>query len=236
MPAFSSPTNSSLVPQLSVGVVAPDEIGKRRIVSVLSRDGLGLEVVLLNSDIDSLLRSCDEAPDAVVAFADKAGLVRRIRRSIRDVALVAITPAGDRHQLRAALTEGADGVVPDSHLDGCLGITVRAAFLGQIVVPQDLRAALVKPALSVREKQILGLVVLGLTNGEIAGKLFVTESTVKSHLSSAFGKLGVRSRGEATSLILDPEKGLGLGILAIAGGEARIGRLSFESDARPAPK
>ena len=44
-----------------------------------------------------------------------------------------------------------------------------------------------------------------------------TESTVKCHLSSAFGKLGVRSRNEAVKLILDPERGLGMGILALGG-------------------
>ncbi len=73
------------------------------------------------------------------------------------------------------------------------------------------------PALSTREKQILGLVVMGYMNSQIAEQLFLAESTVKSHLSSAFGKLGVRSRNEAVNLILDPERGLGMGILALGG-------------------
>jgi DNA-binding NarL/FixJ family response regulator len=73
------------------------------------------------------------------------------------------------------------------------------------------------PALSSREKQILGLVVMGYMNSQIAEQLFLAESTVKSHLSSAFGKLGVRSRNEAVNLILDPERGLGMGILALGG-------------------
>ena len=58
-------------------------------------------------------------------------------------------------------------------------------------------------------------IVTGLTNAEIAGKLFLAESTVKSHLSSAFSKLGVSSRYEATSVILDPERGRGLGVREI---------------------
>ena len=57
---------------------------------------------------------------------------------------------------------------------------------------------------------------MGFSNAEIARKLFVTEATVKSHLSSSFAKLGVRSRAEATARILDPEHGLGTGILAIS--------------------
>jgi DNA-binding NarL/FixJ family response regulator len=66
--------------------------------------------------------------------------------------------------------------------------------------------------LTSREKQILTLVVAGLTNSQIASELFLAESTVKSHLSSAFAKLGVSSRSEAVAVILDPERGPGLGI------------------------
>ena len=66
--------------------------------------------------------------------------------------------------------------------------------------------------LTTREKQILTLMVTGQTNSQIASELFLAESTVKSHLSSAFGKLGVSSRSEAAAVILDPDRGHGLGI------------------------
>jgi DNA-binding NarL/FixJ family response regulator len=78
------------------------------------------------------------------------------------------------------------------------------------------------PALSFREKQVLGMVVLGLSNAEIARQLYLTESAVKTHLSNGYRKLGVRSRGQATALILDPERGLGTGILRITPEEERI--------------
>jgi DNA-binding NarL/FixJ family response regulator len=56
--------------------------------------------------------------------------------------------------------------------------------------------------------------VMGMTNAAIASQLYLAESTVKSHLSSAFAKLGVSSRAEATNVILDPSAA-GLGILTI---------------------
>jgi DNA-binding NarL/FixJ family response regulator len=60
------------------------------------------------------------------------------------------------------------------------------------------------------------MVVLDFSNAEIARKLVVTESNVKSHLTSAFNKLGVSSRSAAAELILDGESGLGPGILRIS--------------------
>jgi DNA-binding NarL/FixJ family response regulator len=125
--------------------------------------------------------------------------------------------------LRECLDAGANGFVLDSP-DAPLAVTLRAVCSGQLCVPQDLWGRVSRPALSGREKQILGMVVMGFSNAEIAKKLYVAESTVKSHLSSAFARLGVRSRSEATALILDHEHGLGAGILGISGNEGRSGR------------
>jgi DNA-binding NarL/FixJ family response regulator len=58
--------------------------------------------------------------------------------------------------------------------------------------------------------------VNGCTNSQIGARLFLAESTVKSHLSSAYTKLGVRSRGEAVSLLLEPNGPRGFGSGAAA--------------------
>ena len=102
-----------------------------------------------------------------------------------------------------------------------VGPSLRAAKAGQVCVPRELTAGAFRPVLTTREKQILAMLVLGFSNAEIARKLHVAESTVKSHLSTAFAKLGVRSRSEAAAAILDPETGLGTGILRISVQEPR---------------
>jgi DNA-binding NarL/FixJ family response regulator len=118
--------------------------------------------------------------------------------------------------LRRALRAGANGIVLDGDVRRALAPTALAVSEGQLTVPRALRRQIAPHALSYREKQILGLVVLGFTNRQIADKLYVAESTVKTHLSSAFGKLDTRSRSEAAALIVDPEEGYGLGILSIS--------------------
>ena len=63
----------------------------------------------------------------------------------------------------------------------------------------------VKPDLTRREQEILRCVAIGMRNGEIADRLHVAESTVKTHLTSAYLKLGVKNRTQAAiaSLSLD---------------------------------
>jgi DNA-binding NarL/FixJ family response regulator len=139
------------------------------------------------------------------------------------VVVVDDSAAGDRALVRDLVGRGVRAVVPASRAEDALAVSVEATLAGQISLPADVGGA-ARPMLTVREKQVLAMVVLSFTNGEIAQKLYVSESTVKSHLSSAFAKLGVRSRSAAAEAILDPVNGLGTGILAIVGGEPTSGR------------
>jgi DNA-binding NarL/FixJ family response regulator len=141
--------------------------------------------------------------------------LRRTRRAFPGTPLVAVMPEDSRRGVRRALEAGADGVVFEPKLERTLSPTVRAAMAGQTVVPAAGRLELDRPTLSTREKQVLGMVVAGLSNKAIAGELYLAESTVKCHLSSAFSKLGVRSRNEAADLILHSGAGSG-GVLAAA--------------------
>jgi DNA-binding NarL/FixJ family response regulator len=152
--------------------------------------------------------------DAVVLAADvtqSGGLtgLRRLRRDLPSVPVVVVAGAdASRHGARTALNAGAAAYVPERDAGPALALAVRAVVAGLVCVPRAARSVIAKPTFSQREKEVLGLLVGGLTNAQIAGRLFLAESTVKTHLASAFTKLGVRSRRDAVTLLLDPAEGL----------------------------
>lgn len=129
---------------------------------------------------------------------------------------VVIVEEVDRRVVSRLLEAGAAGVVLLADLERCLPVAVAAVSAGLVVVPASVRAALQPPVLTPRQQEILSLLVLGLPNATIAARLFLTESTVKSHLRTIFDKLGVHSRKEAIDLILDPSSGLGSGIRGVS--------------------
>lgn len=205
------------IPAPSVAVVSADEVRSRRLVAALP----GTPPVSLATTVAELVEHAEGngAPDVVAVAASAVdrcvAAVRELREALPASRVVAVLsePRGVRRMLKA----GADGVVLERDLEDALRVTVDAVHAGQIAVARELKAHVQSDPLSFRERQILGLVVLGFTNCEIATQLCLAESTIKSHLSTAFGKLGVRSRKEAAALILDPDEGLGTGILAISG-------------------
>jgi DNA-binding NarL/FixJ family response regulator len=125
-------------------------------------------------------------------------------------------------QLRKAVQAGASGIVGDDDVASRLGPTALAVAAGQLAVPMALARRLTRRPLSHREKEIMGLVVQGYTNRQIAAELVLAESTIKTHLSSALRKLDVRSRAEAAALLLDPDEGVGLTVLSVVRAPRKI--------------
>jgi DNA-binding NarL/FixJ family response regulator len=147
-----------------------------------------------------------------VVAADLSGSVARLQQALRsysDACVVAVSPACGPLGLRRAVRAGAASVVLEHELETTLAPAVRAAAAGLSAVPAALRHRADRLAFSHREREVLRLAIDGYTNGEIASALFLAESTVKSHLSSAYRKLGAGSRKDAASVLLDPEEGLG---------------------------
>jgi DNA-binding NarL/FixJ family response regulator len=140
--------------------------------------------------------------DLAVPDAELAGLIRAISAARPAVKVVVLAAPRERDRILAAVEAGAAGCLfresgPEQLLNG-----VRAVARGES--PLSLEAALAllggrveKPPLTPRERQILTLVARGLANKQIAGRLGISEKTVKTHLGSAFQRLGVSDRTQA---------------------------------------
>ena len=122
--------------------------------------------------------------------------------------VVAVSPRCGGLGLRRAIRAGANSLVLEHELEAALAPAVRAVAAGFSVMPKVVRGRSEGLAFSHREREVLQLAVTGHTNAEIASTLFLAESTVKSHLSSAYRKLGAGGRSDAASMIFDPDEGL----------------------------
>jgi len=188
---------------LSVRLVIDDPDRRALARRVLGRDGTGLAKAAPTVVMWSA-RPLSEHPTAI----------RKARAEASERGLVVVLPGADDGGLvRRSLKAGADGLLFERDVPASLNLTVAAVSRGFVVVPRSFRAHMLRRPLSYREKQILRLVVMGLTNRQIADRLYLAESTVKTHLSSAFEKIDARSRAEAAALILDPDEGLAHAIL-----------------------
>jgi DNA-binding NarL/FixJ family response regulator len=187
-------------------LVAGDERDRELIRTVLDDAGQPPDMVLLDR-----LALADQQLDAtavliVTCDVDRPGEVtalRRLSRAVKEAPIVVVSPRSTATAVRRTLDAGAAALVFEPELFRALIPTLRAVESGQSVVPRNLRAGVERPYLSHRERQVLTLVCEGLTNAEIAGRLILAESTIKSHVSSIFVKFGVHSRREAAAAFTD---------------------------------
>jgi DNA-binding NarL/FixJ family response regulator len=182
------------------------------------RTPAAMEAVLALGPVDAVVLALDSLgrPElkTLAALAAKRG----------DTPLLVVGERPAARESRRGIADCGASFLAVGDLATHLEQALRMATSGYRLLPQEFRAAPRFP-LTAREKQILGLVVMGLSNGEIASRLFVEETTVKTHLSSVFAKLGVSSRREAAALVLDPAMGLGPGILMLGGEEVDVVQL-----------
>jgi DNA-binding NarL/FixJ family response regulator len=188
-------------PKLLVSVAAGDVLLRDRIAAALADDsisaspprGATTDVAILVFDL---------------ATNDHAAELRAAVRALPAPRFVVVTPGAGPVGARRAVREGAAGIVLEADIEQTLVPAVRAVAAGLTAIPVKLRSAAEKVPLSYRELEVLRLVAAGKTNCEIALALCLAESTVKSHLSSLFRKLGAGSRKEVARLALDPDEGL----------------------------
>jgi len=221
----AKPTDDALRPSTlpPAITIATDPAAQDRIDAALASQGVS--VFSRVEIVDEVVRPLPDS--AVIVFVcgiDEPREMTSLRRLCRETPgsrVVVVSSPTSGVGVRRALDAGASGVVFDSELERTLATTVLAVAIGQSVVPGKLRAGVERPTLSHREQQVLGLVRTGLTNAEIAKRLYLAESTIKSHLASIFAKLGVRSRKEVAAAVEEIE---GMNPMATATIDTATGR------------
>jgi two-component system response regulator DegU len=175
---------------------------------------VGVQVVAKATSPEAALSLIDQhRPDLFVSEVETPGgnargiaCLREARERVPAVKIVVLSTHEDAEHVEQALAAGAAAyVVKTSHPDD-LAVAIRQAFSHSIyfaagraaAAPADGEAAAEAAELTRRELEILRLVAEGFSNGELARRLWVTEQTVKFHLSNIYRKLNVSNRTEAS--------------------------------------
>lgn len=149
--------------------------------------------------------------DMALPVMDGAAATRIIRQQFPQVQVIALTSFKEGELIKNALEAGAIGYLLKDVSADDLVRAIRAAHTGRATLSPEAAQSLVEtsslpPApglnLTERERQVLVLMTEGLNNTQIASRLTVSTSTIKSHVSNVLAKLGVASRTEAVTLAL----------------------------------
>jgi len=147
--------------------------------------------------------------DLVMPGMDGATATRAIRERCPQIQVIALTSFKERELVQGALEAGAIGYLLKNVTADELADAIRKAHAGRPTLAPEAAQALIQatrepPApgydLTEREREVLALMVEGLSNPEIAERLVVSPSTVKFHVSNILSKLGVAGRTEAVVL------------------------------------
>jgi DNA-binding NarL/FixJ family response regulator len=184
----------------------------------------GVEIVGAASDGEEALALARELkPDVILMDlrmprCDGVEATRRITEGQPDTKVVVLTTYADDHSVIQALRAGACGFLTKDAASPQIAAALQAAKRGEAAIDPAVQHHLVKAiartaplqweppdqarlpdGLTPREAAVLALIAEGLSNAEIADRLTVTETTVKSHINHLYGKTGVRDRAQAVA-------------------------------------
>ncbi len=134
---------------------------------------------------------------------------RRLRALAEPPQVLVLTTYDTEADILATIQAGAAGYLLKDAPPDEIYRAVRGTARGEVVLGPTITATLVRrttarsTVLTEREVEVTGLLARGLTNKEMAKELFVSEATVKSHLSQIYGKLGVDTRAGAVAKAID---------------------------------
>ncbi|MEI4278954.1 response regulator transcription factor [Klenkia terrae] len=171
-------------------------------ITVVAEVGRGDEV---------LAAAREHVPDVALMDIEMPGqdgieAARDLAAELPTVKAVILTTFGRPGFLRRAMEVGAAGFLVKDSPVAELAAAIRSVMAGERVIDRDLAAAalaLGATPLSAREADVLRAAADGATVADIAGRLFLSEGTVRNYLSNAIGKTGARTRVEAARVAAD---------------------------------
>jgi two-component system, NarL family, response regulator LiaR len=203
------------LPTIKVVIVDDHELVRGGLETIL---GLFDDITLVG-EADSgaaAVRLCvDAQPDVVLmdlvlpGGMDGAEATREILRTCPHAKVLALTSFSDPELIQRVLRAGALGCLLKNVSGKELAEAIRRANMGTSTLAPEAADALVhaisspveeRAGLTRRERDVLSLMIDGLTNAEIAERLVVSLSTVKTHVSSIIAKLGASTRTEAAAI------------------------------------
>ncbi|WCK52417.1 response regulator transcription factor [Aneurinibacillus sp. Ricciae_BoGa-3] len=189
-------------------LIADDHFIVREGVKMILESSSRYQVVAEASDGDEVLAKAIELkPDLIISDLKMSGIsiidsARKIKESVPDIKIMILTAYDASEDIYRALDSGIDGYVMKATLPEqiirtldmvMMGYSCFQPKLGRKKEETDSESLL----LTSREQEIFRLIIENLTNAEIAQKLFISEATVKTHVSSILRKTGQPNRSQA---------------------------------------
>lgn len=189
------------------------------------RSGLGAFLMVVNdlelvgeasSGEEALKKAPELQPDVILMDLKMPGMggvaaIRALRHDEPKIKIIALTSYIDDGLVQGALQAGANGYLMKNVQADELANAIRSAAVGRMALSPEASKALsessefpVIPAedLTDRERDVLRLLMEGMSNNEIAERLIISPSTVKYHIGNIYTKLGVDSRAAAVSIAI----------------------------------
>jgi len=183
---------------------------------------LGLASIVATMGQATLVGEAEDGEDAVQQYLalrpdvmtldlrmprlDGVRVVERVIAAVPEARILVMTMYDHEEDIFGSIRAGAKGYILKSAPRADIVTALRKVGSGERYLPEyvalTLASRLSAPALTAREKEVLELMRLGISNKEIGRQLGVAEGTVKAHVREVLGKLGAISRTEAVNLAM----------------------------------
>lgn len=197
--------------KIRVLIVDDHTVVRRGLATLLSAPKYGVSVLGEAGDgLAAVEQTRTLRPDVILMdlFMPGTGGIeaaRLIRRENQQVRILVLTSSGDEAQVLQALRAGANGyLLKDASPDELVN-AIKSVFYGQLALPHGLAQKVILEAAGVsskpdadpltdRERDVIGCIVQGMSNKQIASELAISTTTVRTHVSNILRKLNLENR------------------------------------------